>query len=583
MTDHGSTAVELVLTDTRLWARGESAHWDAPPSLTPTDDGTSFVVGEPLRPPAVSAVRLASADRIAFGPAAPTITEALAVLFGAALTNLRLPARCERLTVITPTDWGRRRLAAVESAARRLAPEVAVEPMAVRAVARTATAGQQQRIAVLELTPLTTTVSLIGHSGHQTWLENCEHEPTIGSADIQQDHGWPAIAAIVARLLGSRMPTYLLAVGISDPTQLDDLRTALAERCGSPIDVRPLPTPNLLDIQPFPAAPSRESPPPFQAAESASLFQHAAESISPLRRAADSASPFRRTAESASSFRRAAESASPFRRTAESTWSFRRAFGRNPLRSRPKARRDHELSALPGDEWPRGGLRESARAARPFYRRRALLLFAAAGATVVLVGAGAALLLRPDHAGTSGTGTTSTEAVGSTAEGRTPPPVSSAAAAGRAGGPDAPQPGTTRTTSHTFGRIRAQIPLDWRVATDTAARVDIMPNDGARQRITLVQQPLTAGSGVADVARDLDAQIGNRPVGSASPLRRDVVFGDRPGLSYEEYPGDETTVRWQILVDSGIEVGIGCQYPSGTWQSIAATCEQVVHDIRINP
>lgn len=110
-----------------------------------------------------------------------------------------------------------------------------------------------------------------------------------------------------------------------------------------------------------------------------------------------------------------------------------------------------------------------------------------------------------------------------------------------------------------------------------------MPNDGARQRITLVQQPLTAGSGVADVARDLDAQIGTRPVGSASPLRRDVVFGDRPGLSYEEYPGDETTVRWQILVDSGTEVSIGCQYPSGTWQSIAATCEQVVHDIRINP
>ncbi|MBF6061752.1 type VII secretion-associated protein [Nocardia terpenica] len=546
MTDHGSTAVELVLTDTRLWARGESAHWDAPPSLAPADDGTSFVVGEPLRHPAVSAVRLASADRIAFGPAAPTITEALAVVFGAALTNLRLPARCERLTVITPTDWGRRRLAAVESAARRLAAEVAVEPMAVRAMALTATAGQQQRIAVLELAPLTTTVSLIGRSGHQTWLESCEHEPTIGSADVQHDHGWPAIAAIVARLIGPRTPTYLLTVGISDPTHLEDLRTALAERCGSPIDVRPLPTPNLLHTQPSPTppVPPRESPP---------------------------------------SLHHAAEPTPPFRHAAESTWSFRRAFGRNPLRSRPKARRDHERATRRDDERSRGGLGESACAGRAFYRRRALLLFVAGGATVVLVGAGAGLLLWPDHGGTSGAGATSTEAVGSTAEGRTPPPVSSAPDAGRSGGPDAPQPGTTRTTAHTFGRIRAQIPLDWRIATDTATRVDIMPNDGVRQRITLVQQPLTAGSGVADVARDLDAQIGTRPVGSASPLRRDVVFGDRPGLSYEEYPGDETTVRWQILVDSGTEVSIGCQYPSGTWQSIAATCEQVVHDIRINP
>ncbi|WP_331713285.1 type VII secretion-associated protein [Nocardia terpenica] len=484
--------------------------------------------------------------------------------------------------------------------------------MAVRAMALTATAGQQQRIAVLELAPLTTTVSLIGRSGHQTWLESCEHEPTIGSADVQQGHGWPAIAAIVARLIGPRTPTYLLAVGISDPTHLEDLRTALAERCGSPIDVRPLPTPNLLHTQPSPTppVPPRESPPSLHhAAEPTPPFQHSTEPISPSRHAADSISPFRHTADSASPSRHAADStspsrhaadsASPSRRTAESAWSFRHAFGRNPLRSRPKARRDHERPTLRGDglstlrdnerptrrggERSRGGLGESACAGRAFYRRRALLLFVAGGATVVLVGAGAGLLLWPDHGGTSGAGATSTEAVGSTGEGRTPPPVSSAPDAGRSGGPDAPQPGTTRTTAHTFGRIRAQIPLDWRIATDTTTRVDIMPNDGARQRITLVQQPLTAGSGVADVARDLDAQIGTRPVGSASPLRRDVVFGDRPGLSYEEYPGDETTVRWQILVDSGTEVSIGCQYPSGTWQSIAATCEQVVHDIRINP
>ena len=186
-----ASTVDVVLTDTRLWARSEWTHWDGPPSILPASDGASFIVGEQLRPqyPAVSMVRLAGADRIAFAPSLPPVTDAWAVTLGAVLTNLRLPTPCEQLTIVGPSEWGRRRRAAMETAARRLVSRVTVEPLARRAASLGSSTAQQQRIAVLELNPLTTTVSLIGRSGHDTWVEACEHEPAIGLADVEEGHG----------------------------------------------------------------------------------------------------------------------------------------------------------------------------------------------------------------------------------------------------------------------------------------------------------------------------------------------------------------------------------------------------------
>ncbi|MFI5777206.1 type VII secretion-associated protein [Nocardia sp. NPDC051570] len=277
------STVEVALTDTRLWARSAATHWDAPPSIVPTSDRAGFVVGEPLVPqnPAVSVVRLAAADRIAFGPALPTTTDALATIFGAVLTNLRLSGPCDRLTVVTPSEWGMRRRHAVEAAGRRLAAEVTVEPLALRAAALNASIGQQQRIAVLELSPLSTTVTLVGRSGQQSWIEACEHEPTVGAADIAEGRAPDAVAAVVARLLAGRTPNYLVALGVSEEGLLETLREAISRQCGFPVDVRTIAGAELIRSVRSPI--SNPTPPAPPSTEWVGSLRERAEAVRPQR------------------------------------------------------------------------------------------------------------------------------------------------------------------------------------------------------------------------------------------------------------------------------------------------------------
>ncbi|MBF6327465.1 type VII secretion-associated protein [Nocardia transvalensis] len=468
------SAVEVVLTDAHVWARSESTHWDGPPSIVPASDGTTFVVGEPLHPryPAVSVVRLAAADRIAFGPALPTVSDALAVLFETVLTNLRMPDRCDRLTVLVPSEWGMRRRFAVEAAARRLVSEVAVEPIALRAAALGASTGQQQRIAVLELAPLTTTVSLVGRSGQQVWIEACEHEPTVGAADIEERGPGP-VAAVVARLLAGHPPNYLLVEGVSEPGQLEALRSAIAVQCGFPVDVRPLPGAELIRAE----------------------------------------------------------------------------------RPRVQHRQFEPVTRVPPTEWV-GSLRERARADRPS-RRRLPVILAAVAVVVIAAAAGTGVWWARRDSGPSAAS------------------PSSAAVS--------PTPGDGRSATHSFGRVQLRMPDGWHLSKQSDNRVDLSPDNGARQRITLVQRSLAPGAGSDEVAADLEAQIGRQPAGTFGEVRRDVVFGNRTGLSYEEFPGDGSTVRWHVQVVSGMQVSVGCQTPSDGWQPLAATCAQFVHDVRVTP
>ncbi|PPJ18715.1 type VII secretion-associated protein [Nocardia nova] len=466
------STVDLILTDSRLWARGESTHWDGAPSVVPASDGASLVVGEPLQPPspAVSVVRLAAADRIAFVPMLPTVADAFAAIFGAVLTNLRLPSACERLTVVSPSEWGTRRRAALEAGARRLAGEISVEPLALRVAGLSASTSQQQRIAVVELNPLTTTVTLAGRSGTETWIEACEYEPTIGSADLAEGRGVEAVVDVVDRLLGGRKPSYLVVVGAAEPALLDAMRAELSRRYGFGVDLRAMSGVDL--VRGGPAMPPATEPAQF----------------------------------------------------------------------------------APRAPWV-GSLHEHAAATAP--KRRTPLFIGVAVFTVVVAAVAAAVVLTR-----SGGESHTAESTG------THPSAVASPTAARA------------LPTETFGRVGAVVPAGWHISNRTGARVDFSPDDGARERISLVQKDLAASSGIEDVAATLETQIAKRPAGTVGPLRRNVIFGGRPGLSYEETPGDGTTVRWQVLVDSGLQVSVGCQYPAGGWQPMAAACEKFVGDLR---
>ncbi|MBF6247063.1 hypothetical protein IU471_26305, partial [Nocardia elegans] len=92
------SAVDLVLTDTRIWARGPATHWDGAPTVVLGSDG-GLVVGAPFSPPdqVSSAVQFVDAERIALPPRIPAVAETLTALFGTVLGHLGLTAPCVRI------------------------------------------------------------------------------------------------------------------------------------------------------------------------------------------------------------------------------------------------------------------------------------------------------------------------------------------------------------------------------------------------------------------------------------------------------------------------------------------------------
>ncbi|WP_433491708.1 type VII secretion-associated protein [Nocardia grenadensis] len=226
---------EIALTETRLWAWSANTHTDLTPSVVPTGDGRSLVVGEPLAPPsiAVSPVQLVTADRIAYDPGMPTPEEALSAVLGHTLTQLRIPTPCERLTVVHPTEWDPHRLTVLESAARRHSGHVTLETIAVRAVA----AGRRLRDArtvVLEFGPLSTTASTVVPAEGGPRLEYCEHEPVLAAAEIAaDDDGRAGFDALLDRLLHGCRVSSVLVVGRTDVGFLERIGSVVAERCGN--------------------------------------------------------------------------------------------------------------------------------------------------------------------------------------------------------------------------------------------------------------------------------------------------------------------------------------------------------------
>ncbi|MGQ4618034.1 type VII secretion-associated protein [Nocardia sp. R7R-8] len=217
-----------------------------------------------------------------------------------------------------------------------------------------------------------------------------------------------------------------------------------------------------------------------------------------------------------------------------------------------------EVPAAP-TEWM-GPLRERAAARQPRYGTARIVIAAIAAVMVVAVTIVGAVVLSGRRGGET-VAAPSAEAPSPTA-----PPAEAA--------PEA------------FGRIRFRVPPGWRIAqsSDTGrARVDLVPEATARQRITVMQAPLTASSSYAQIAAKLETQIAQHTPGVLTDLQQDVMFGGRSGLAYLEHPGDGSTVRWHVLLESGIQVSIGCQYAGDEWGPLEAPCSHFGDTVRVVP
>ncbi len=241
--------VELVVTDTRVWARGATTHWDVAPSIVLGSNGFDLVVGESLTPPTQvsSVVQYVPAEAVALLPRVPSVVDGLVAVFGAVLENLRVSAPCERITVICPTEWGASRRSVLDQAARRFTADVVFEELAVRAVAADEGTSHSRRTLVLEFGALTTTASTVIRSHQGVHVESCEHAPTLALAEIlPESSGFTTLCALLDRLLDGQPADLAQSVGVTDAAKLDVLRAAVQQRCGPGVALRALTGPDLI-------------------------------------------------------------------------------------------------------------------------------------------------------------------------------------------------------------------------------------------------------------------------------------------------------------------------------------------------
>ncbi|MET7768644.1 type VII secretion-associated protein [Nocardia sp. NPDC005366] len=263
------STIELVLTDTRVWAVGPVTHWEAPPSVVLGSNG-NLVVGESLTPPTQvsSAVQFIPADRIALLPLVPTVVEAMAAVVDAVFENLGVASPAERVTVVCPTEWGGRRRSVVDSAVRRFAADVVFEEMAIRSVTTDASAARARRTVVLEFGPITTTATSVVPGPQGIQLESCEFEPDLAGADLGVDpRAADTLSSLLGTLLDGRPVDIVQVVGISTRAGLDEIRSSVRQLCGDDTDVRPISGPDLVrgekpqpepEYRPAPTLPSNE-------------------------------------------------------------------------------------------------------------------------------------------------------------------------------------------------------------------------------------------------------------------------------------------------------------------------------------
>ncbi|MEV0293276.1 type VII secretion-associated protein [Nocardia sp. NPDC050710] len=481
------STIELVLTDTRVWAVGPATHWDVPPSVVLGSNG-NLVVGESLTPPTQvsSAVQFVPAERIALLPRVPAVGEAMTAVVGTVLENLGVVVPAERVTVVCPTEWGGRRRSVVDAAVRRFADDVVFEDMAIRAVTADADAARGRRTVVLEFGPITTTATSVVPGPQGLYLESCEFEPDLAGAELGVDlRAAETLSAVLGRLLDGRPADIVQVMGVSDPAKLDLIRSTVRQICGPEAELRSISGVDLVrGAQPEPEI-------------------------------------------------------------------------------RPVA-----APALPSNEWMQP-LRERAAAHQAPERRKMMYILGAVAAVVVVAAAavGAVVALGGSDEKPVAAPTTTSAPVAATA-----PPTTPAAPPGS---PPGPPP-------ETFGRIRFQVPDGWKTMPATAtSRIDLVPVDGSKQRITVIQTPVAPNAGYEQIAQTLEAQMKQKP--SISDLKRDVVFGGRSTLAYTERAEGGSTVNWHVLVEHGTQVSIGCQYLGNGWDAIATTCEKFAAAVHITP
>ncbi len=131
------------------------------------------------------------------------------------------------------------------------------------------------------------------------------------------------------------------------------------------------------------------------------------------------------------------------------------------------------------------------------------------------------------------------------------------------------------------GKVTVQIPEGWmvrRVTTGPGSRRVEVISPGARAALHLTQAPVVVDD-LADIADTLRAAVDSQPSGVFVEFNPADERAGRPAVTYREVREDHE-IRWTVLLDNGIRIGIGCQSRLGAEPEIEPACERAVASAR---
>lgn len=142
-----------------------------------------------------------------------------------------------------------------------------------------------------------------------------------------------------------------------------------------------------------------------------------------------------------------------------------------------------------------------------------------------------------------------------------------------------------------LGRTTLEVPTQWRQSakpqavaesSDGSTSRTVFADVGDGRRIIVVQTEVREGSTRGSVASSLRNRIDQRGDDVVREFSPETRYAGRAVISYRETPVSGSAISWYVLVESGLQVSIGCQPGTGA-QPVEDACHAAVGSVRIAP
>jgi type VII secretion-associated protein (TIGR03931 family) len=140
----------------------------------------------------------------------------------------------------------------------------------------------------------------------------------------------------------------------------------------------------------------------------------------------------------------------------------------------------------------------------------------------------------------------------------------------------------TPTTSLVEGRIALTVPAAWPVqrivAGPGSARIQVTSPSDPDVALHVTQSPV-AQETLSDTAESLKRALDAEPAGVFVDFDPAGHSAGRPAVTYREVRAGHD-IRWTVLLDGAVRIGVGCQSRPGGEDAVREVCEQAVRSAR---